>query len=309
MLTSTLDTLHLLYTPGHQVDLPADKEQPRQGNKIRLPVNTSVIPGFTGKLFPSWFSSANLIWFPDPAWPSPVFDVYRSESPEGPFVKLNATPLSDPSYRDETTLLASKYQHDYYVIQAWQGDVSLGYSAPITHENVLSPWHYLRKKEINRREWILLSRYNGVRSLVLKKVQHGKYGYRCSRCWDAVRRMSVDDFCPVCFGTTYQGGYYRGIDTLLNYDSVTEADSPTDEGRTEPATLQAWTVAYPNINANDLIIHIPERRVYRVERVQNTVLQTVTVRQLLVMVQLPPSCVEYLLLEREGVIDQGVIDQ
>jgi len=26
-------------------------------------------------------------------------------------------------------------------------------------------------------------------------------------------------------------------------------------------------------------------------------------------VQLPPSCVEYLLLEREGVIREGVIDQ
>jgi hypothetical protein len=304
MLTAPLNNMNLLYMPGQTVSLPADRASPRIGNKVRLPVNAEVIPGFTGRLFPSWFSATSLVWYPDPTWVSPRYDVYRSESPEGPWVKLTNVAIPDTQYSDATTKLASKYQHDYYVVQVWQGGVSRGFSAPITHENVLSPWHFKRKQEINRREWIILSRFNGVESIVLKRVQHGKYGYRCSRCWDDVRKLILDDFCPVCYGTTWQGGYYKGIRTLLNYDSVVEADAPTDEGRVEPATLQAWTIAYPNLSANDLVIHVPDRRVYRVDVVQNTVLQTVTVRQICRLVQLPPTCVEYLLLEREGVVEQ-----
>ena len=303
MLTAPLDNMNLLYMPGQTVSLPAARQSPHIGNKVRLPVNPEVIPGFTGKLLPSWFSAASLVWYPDPTWVEPRYDVYRSESPEGPWVKLTNVPITGTQYSDETTKLASKYKHDYYLIQVWQGDVSRGFSEPITHENVLSPWHFRRKQEINRREWIILSRFNGVDTIVLKRVQHGKYGYRCPRCWDPVRRLILDDFCQVCYGTTWQGGYYEGIRTLFNYDTIVEGDAPTDEGRVEPATLQAWTVAYPNLNVNDLVIHVPERRVYRVDVVQNTVMQTVTVRQMCRLTQLPPTCVEYLLLAREGVVE------
>jgi len=301
MFGGTLDTLHFSYLPGKYQNLPVEIIQPHVGNKVRLPVNRMTIPKFTGVLHPQWFDSAHLVWEPDPSWVSPVYDIWRGESPEGPFIKLTQQPVAGNQYTDPSFKLASKYYSDWYLVQVWLGDVSIGFSAPITHENELSPWHFRRKQEINRREWIILSRFNGVPSMILKRVQPGKYGYRCSRCWDPTRRMVTDDHCPVCFGTSYEMGYYNGIRTYVNYSDFQSTDYPMEEGRWENAARMAWTIAYPKIDPNDLLVHIPERRVYRVDNLSSTLMRTVPVKQNLQIIQLPPTAVEYLLLNREGV--------
>lgn len=263
-------------------------------------------PGFEGRLHPNWLVAAQILWYPNPAWTSPRFNVYRADGPTGPFIKLTGIPVSGNTYSDDKTRQASKYARDYYYVEAIVDGRVVGVTKVFTHEKELSEWHYLRKKEINRREWLMLRRFMGVDTAVFKRIPSTKYGYRCTRCWDPVNKVILDDHCPVCYGTSYLGGYYPAIKTSFQYDTISEQDALGPEGHYEPAHTSAWTIAWPQVDKNDLILHIPERRLYRVDGVQSTALQTVTVRQICAISHLPFSCVEYKLLERDDLLSEDV---
>lgn len=72
----------------------------------------------------------------------------------------------------------------------------------------------------------------------------------------------------------------------------------------EPADTTAWTIAYPEINVNDLILRLDDFRVFRVQGVQNTSLRSFTIRQMVRMSHLPMTNIEYKLFEREGILNE-----
>lgn len=265
---------------------------------------TSVLTKFTGSMFPFWFDKCRITWFPDPAWRSPVFNVYRSGSNEGPWSKLTPIPTSETVFNDFNTQIASKYAHDLYKVEVIERGVSLGFSNIIKNEREMSTWHQLRAEEINRREWLMLSRFIGVDTIVLKHVSYGKYNFRCSDCWDAVNKVVRKDYCTTCYGTSYEKGYYAGIHTKFQYVEPNKEDVVTEEGRMEPANTTAWTIAYPELDINDLLIRTDDFRIFRIDSVQNTSLVTQTVRQMVNLTHIPYTAVEYELLKREGVLPE-----
>lgn len=264
--------------------------------------NVPVLTKFKGKMYPFWFSNCRLVWFPDPAWRNPLYHVYRTESPEGEFTRLTAIPISGTTYNDFTTQQSSKYANDLYAIEVIENDHVIGRSELISNGKQLGTWHQLRATEINRREWLMLSRFMGVDCILLKHVRYGKYQMRCHECWDAVNSIIRDDYCTTCYGTSYEKGYYDGIATKFQFVEHNKTDVLIEEGRMEEASVTAWTIAYPEVDVNDLVLRLCDFRVYRVDTVQNTTLLTATVRQLINLSQLPVTSVEYELFKREGVL-------
>lgn len=264
--------------------------------------SNDLLPKFKGRIYPYWFDKARITWVVDPAWESPRFNVYRSESPEGPWTKLTAIPISGTVFNDLTTQMATRYGHDYYFIEAISKGHTIGRSALIKNERELETWHSLRAIEINRREWLMLTRFMGTEILILKHVNYGKYFFRCTECWDTVHKMSRDDHCTTCYGTTYQMGYYPGIPSFAQFETMSKNDVKTEEGIKEPSSTSCWTIAYPEIDVGDLIVRTKDFNVFRVNSYQNTELRNSPVRQILGVDLLPRTCVEYELLKREGVL-------
>jgi len=256
-------------------------------------------------MYPFWFEKCRIVWFPDPSWRNPKYNVYRSESPEGPWTKLTAVPITATTYNDFTTKQATKYAHDLYTVEVISGGTVIGQSNVIKNEKDIGEWHVLRATEINRREWLMLTRFMGVDCLLLKHVSYGKYNYRCSECWDPVNKIVRKDYCTTCYGTSYEKGYYTGIPTKMQFMEPNKEDVVTEEGRMEPANTTCWTIAYPEVDVNDMILRIDDHRIFRVDSVQNTSLMTRTVRQMLNLTHMPVNSVEYELFKREGVLTDG----
>jgi len=257
---------------------------------------------FKGKMYPFWFDNCRLVWFPDPSWRNPLYHVYRSESPEGEFTRLTAIPIAATVYNDFTTQQASKYAHDVYCIEVIENGRVIGRSELIKNEKQLGTWHQLRATEINRREWLMLSRFMGVDCLLMKHVKYGKYQFRCSECWDSVNSIIRKDYCTTCYGTSYEKGFYSGIATKFQFVEPNKSDVITEEGRMEDASTTAWTIGYPELDIGDLILRLCDFRVFRIVSVQNTSILTTNVRQMVSVTHLPFTSVEYELFKREGVL-------
>ena len=85
---------------------------------------------------------------------------------------------------------------------------------------------------------------------------------------------------------SFQGGYFIGLETMMQYDPTPNNPAFGYQGRVEPNNIIAWTIDYPDINAFDIIMRIPDQKIYRVESKQTTELQTVPVRQILQLTEL-----------------------
>lgn len=261
-----------------------------------------VLPKFKGKMYPFWFENARITWTVDPTWVSPRYNLYRSESPGGPWTKVNAIPIEANVYNDLGTKMVSKYAHDYYFVEVIVDGHVLGKSDLIKNERDLETWHSLRAVEINRREWLMLTRFMGTEIIILRHVNYGKYFFRCTECWDAVNKVCRNDYCTTCYGTTYQMGYYKGIPSYAQFESMSKSDTKTEEGTIEPSSTSCWTIAYPEIEIGDIILRVKDYKAFRVSSSNNTELRNSPVRQILGVDLLPTSCVEYELFKREGVL-------
>lgn len=141
--------------------------------------------------------------------------MYRSLTATGEMRKLTAQPTSLTRFLDTETNISSKYANDFYLVEVILNGKVVGTSEPVACSTRLPGWHQLRQQEINRREWILLRRFTGQKSLLLKNVKYGQYETRCPECWDDTNKIVTKDNCITCYGTSYRKGYYEGIPTYF----------------------------------------------------------------------------------------------
>lgn len=264
---------------------------------INLPlgVSTAVSENFTTTLTPKWYSRMGMEWEVPADWGNVVFNVFSSTTEEGLYTKMNGSPLNTPFYVDYTGRAFSKYNNTYYKLEAVFPNGQKVQSPPYSVDGSNTPWVRLRKEEITRREWLLLRKFVGIQSYLFKK----KYtGDRCPTCWNSDSKRVMMDQCPTCFGTSWDGGYWDPLETLFQYEVTPNDAVLTYKGVVEPNTIQAWTINMPTINDLDIIVRWPDKRIYRVEKIIPTELQTVTVRQQLVLSELSKESVEFGLLDR-----------
>lgn len=246
-------------------------------------------------VYPRWYDQITLEWVVPPAWVNAQFNVYFKESGSDSFVRLNKTLLSNPYFSDKSTREYSKTQEGHYVVEAILSSGIILRSLPVT-------WEYKRREkvdkianEIQRREYLLLSKFVGAKSFFFRKKN---YGTRCTRCWDAITEKVMDDNCPVCYGTSWVGGYWDPIPLFLQWDTTKVDKQKSYQGTIEPLAIGAWTISFPQITSEDVIIRSGTWSTYKVLSSNPTELQTKPVRQILVMSYLSKSDVENKLVER-----------
>jgi len=202
-----------------------------------------------------------------------------SESPEGPWTSVNKTPIYNAyGYLDTTTQRGMVDQRLYYRVTAIGPSGKQFSSQPIClfdeEQNYLT-------KYIARQERLLLNRYNGQEALLFARK---KFGTRCHVCYSDIDRKITRSKCPVCFGTTYEGGYYMPVRIRVNVDVQAKSVNRDETGAHENEGLTGWTSNEIIIESLDVLVFMQKNSErYLVQTVVPTSIKNATVRQMLTL--------------------------
>lgn len=242
------------------------------------------------KVFPSWYEFCDISWTFPKDWEDVRFNVFKSGSEEGPFIKLTSSPILENFFTEPRQTLGSMFNVDFFKVEAIFENGSRIQSRPYTWGLKRHRPVELRAREIQRREWLMLRKRFGIEVFFFKKRG---YGPRCTRCWNPEIEKCMDDHCQVCFGTSFEGGYWRPIKSLMQIDPSANQVDLQDYGKMESNSGSGWTIAYPEIAPHDLIWKTDENKMFKVMQTQRTELQTTPVRQIFSFIELSKSSVEY----------------
>lgn len=250
------------------------------------------------RVYPRWFQYVAVGWSVPAEWGDCAFNVYHSATEDGNYVKINTSPINGNSLIDYSNQDYHKFRNGYYIVEAILLGVNntIMRSRPETWHNVRRNWVELRAQDIQRREFLLLRKFTGVKSYLMKRRT---YGLRCSNCWDPKSETVTKDNCRVCFGTSFEGGYFPPIPLFVQYEPTPSSVLKTYFGKFEPNQIGAWTVSVPEIAPDDILIRTGDWNLYEVGQIQTTELQAVPVRQIMQLKQLSRRDVENELVIRQ----------
>jgi hypothetical protein len=204
-----------------------------------------------------------------------------SEGELGPWTDLYTDPIYAFGFVDTVTQRGMIDQRIYYRVKAVDIDSNtVFYSNNIClfneSDNFISDY-------ISEQEILYLKRF-GQECLHFARR---KFGDRCPLCYDKVQKKSTRPKCPVCFGTTFTGGYFAPVKIYINTDQQPILIDKTDYGVNEGVSLSAWTSNEVLIAADDILAFLkkPSQR-YKIDRIVPTSISSNTVRQILNMTQL-----------------------
>lgn len=248
-------------------------------------------------VFPRWYNYVVAEWSYPSEWGRCSFNVYHSTVVSGPFTKVNEVPITSTSLVDFTNQDYSKFRQGYYVVEAILLDSSnqVIRSLPTTWQNTRSPWVQIRASEIQRREYLLLRKFTGVKSYLFRRKM---YGQRCPDCWDPISETVTNDHCQTCFGTSFVGGYSSPIPLFVQYDTTPSSVQHSYIGKVEANSIGAWTIAEPAVFSGDVLLRSGDWNMYTIGPTQPTELQSVAVKQSMQLTQLGRRDVENYLVKR-----------
>lgn len=250
------------------------------------------------KIYPIWYKQITVEWSVPASFGNCVFNVYFCTGENGPYEKINKTPISATFFKDTSTEEFSKHDQGWYIVEAElldKNNLKLR-SNPTSWATYQRNWVGIRAQEINRREYWLLSKFTGVKSYLFRKKSYGK---RCTLCYDTVKEQVTNDHCPSCLGTSFEGGYFEPTLFYAQYETTPNEKVRTYYGISEPNQIGAWTISVPEINDLDVIVRVGDWKAYRVEKITPTELQANPVRQLVLLSELSKGDVEYQLIKRQ----------
>jgi hypothetical protein len=212
------------------------------------------------------------------------------------FEKLNLTPINGNYLIDKDTQEYRNFNNGFYVVEAVPQDGSaIIRSKSVTWSTERSTFADIRAREINRREYFLLSKFVGVKSFLFKRKTYGK---RCTECWDYKTEKITKDHCHTCLGTGFEDGFYAPAPCYVQYNPTGNSLERGYNGVTEPNANSGWTIAFPEAHPSDVLIKSGDWEIHRIEEVSCTELQSKTVKQTLTMVILGKEAIENYLIDK-----------
>lgn len=272
------------------------KERDPSTGSLPSPPTANTVDYLKIKVFPDWLKSVTLSW-EYPSWLEAKYaNVYRSESPNGPWTLINLVPLTDRNwYRDEYQHTSSKFNQDYYLVELYLTDGSSVCSEIGTWDVRVKGREGILADEIQRREWLLLRKFTGIQTAVFPRKN---YGTRCPDCWDPIAKKVTNDHCKSCFGSGFLKGFWNPIQTYIQYEPTPNAMAKTYFGRFEQNDMSAWTICDPQINPDDILVRLEDFKVYEVVGSNNTELRGRRVRQMMHITELARADIEYSLVSK-----------
>lgn len=286
-------------------------------------VVTSITPWFPDKVRLQWdlevISSSGVFHF----------DIERSGSPGGPWTKveedLEDTYLYDDTLDSEEVNVMSLGRDLYYRILAKPPTGDDVYSDPINLDGLVSSTpvgpeavigyrvdtdnqfevnpitriqprprgvglRRLLRRKILRDEYILFKKLAGIEFYLLKR-RH--FGTRCAVCYDPVSRSVTKSICTVCYGTSWQGGYFTPMPILGRRLSSQIQSAITERAKIDINQTGIQFLDFPRIDEEDVLVEKAHNRRFLVRSRAATSLKTIQVHQTIMVSELERQAVEY----------------
>ena len=125
---------------------------------------------------------------------------------------------------------------------------------------------------IQKRETLLLRRFNGSFVALFLRKDHGK---RCDDCWDERLGRRTRSECFTCLGTGYKTGYSKPIYGFVYHPNPSFVSHLTQLGemKEQKGSEPGWTTAYPLLRPGDFYVMRDGSRWRILAPVQNTKLE------------------------------------
>lgn len=130
----------------------------------------------------------------------------------------------------------------------------------------------------------------GVPSLI---YQRRRGGIRCPKCFDELQSKRTLSKCNSCFGTNWVGGFYRAIDSYVDYSPNPKTVDITPWGEMQPNESQVLLSNFPEVTQGDLVKEIRSGRLWRFEKIQPTEKRRVPMLQFCRVSEVKPGDIEY----------------
>ncbi len=240
-------------------------------------VNTKPARTFAFKRVEVYVTPANekiIQWWMDKCFPVgnplPVFFVEVARA-AGEWERLNPdNPIDHCVYADQGKYRCSKSSDIFYRVVAFDGTNEYT-SAPEATLGVWNEHDYLIARDVVRKEYLLLKRYNGVLGYLLKRRTSG---VPCQNptCLDNDLLIPTTTACPNCFGTGFQNGYYDAIPYYIDLSSFSSGKDTADPiGTIDPRTRLGRCVAYPRVDEYDIWVDGDKNKRYVIRQVERLV--------------------------------------
>jgi len=118
-------------------------------------------------------------------------------------------------------------------------------------------------------------------------------GTRCPECFAPVTRESTLEHCPVCYGTSFEGGYWAPVAIRGRKSAGPVQTQLTAHGESDVKTVTFAILDYPHLEYKDVLVDLRRNDLYEVQIVTPTELKGVTVHQSLTASLLGRNSVEY----------------
>lgn len=214
-----------------------------------------------------------------------TFQLFRSESPSGPWDKLTE-PFQDRFFFiDNAVAVGDRWRMLHYQLvikHVPSGDTQD--FGPVT----LEPTPDLMALELRRHMQLLFHEFAGRKCWVLPART---FGQRCE-CWSMRLGKRTRSRCQLCFDTGFVRGYLSPIEVWMQLDPSAKAEQTTNVGAQQQSNTTGRLGYYPPLKPRDIIVE-PENRRWRVVNVTMTEHLRAPVHQEVQLHEIPPRDIEF----------------
>ena len=214
-----------------------------------------------------------------------TFQVWRSESPEGPYDALSAPFQDQYLFVDNTLRTGNRHRKYFYKIRVTH--VPSGNSED-TDSVSRDADPDLVTLEVRRHMQLLFQEFAGRRCWVLPVRT---FGQRCS-CYSTSAKVRNRSGCKTCFDTGFVRGYMHPIEQWLQIDPSPKTKQSTNAGNIQPSNTTMRMAWYPPLKPDDIVIEAENRR-WRVVSVSQTEKGRAVLHQEVSLHEVPPKDIEY----------------
>lgn len=141
-----------------------------------------------------------------------------------------------------------------------------------------------------RANFAAMLQFNGRPCAVLKRKRWGK---RCPKCSDVVLREPLKSSCVVCWGTGFEGGFWKPVLVSGYLALVSESSTNTPEQRSDVRAVRIQLPNIPDVERDDVLVFPHDRKRFLIERVQMPALIQNDTHQTCIGAEISPGNILY----------------
>ncbi len=210
-------------------------------------LQVKIIPQFPRRIVISW-SIGKEVKIPL------AFNIFRSGIDSGEFEKLNRAPITHPFYFDDGLKPLSKLFHVVYKLEVlfpFTDETQMTRPIPLVCSPRLARTFFVARR-MDEKHGIEYASHTGIELVILKRKQ---WGEKCTECINEVTGSSTKTDCGNCFGTGFEGGFWKPYETLGKIDPLVKTQSLQDPlGYQENINTQIHLRAFPIVVDGDVIV-------------------------------------------------------